>query len=87
MTDTTPAEGTEGRPDLDAAFAAILAEVFEREAQHWDAEFSHLATHRGPRKVMAAWRLGASILRRRAEQYRSGTVTYLLPPTDEETSR
>ena len=63
----------------DEVFAEVIASLFEREAQHWELEYEALA-RRGSnaRKIMAAWRLGASMLRRRAEQYRSGTVRYLV---------
>ena len=63
--------------DLDAAFAGVIADILEAEADHWEAEYELLARRYGsgsPTKAAAAWKLGAAILRRRASEYRSGTV-------------
>lgn len=70
--------------DQDAMFAAACARLLEREAEHWEAEYEHLTMRYGSyrqSKIRAAWSLGASMLRRRAEQYRTGTVNYLQTPT------
>lgn len=63
--------------DLDAAFAGVIADIFEAEADHWEAEYELLARRYGsgsPTKAAAAWKLGAAVLRRRASEYRTGTV-------------
>jgi hypothetical protein len=74
-------------PVDDETLREYVADLFEREARHWELEYEALARSgsRAARKVMAAWRLGSSVLQRRAEQYRTGTVRYLvgledLPP-------
>ena len=64
-------------PDLDAAFAGVIADIFEAEADHWEAEYELQARRYGsgsPTKAAAAWKLGSAVLRRRASEYRSGTV-------------
>lgn len=77
----------EDKEALDAMFADACARLLEREAEHWEAEYEHLTMRYGSygtssnRKIRAAWSLGASMLRRRAEQYRTGTVNYLQTPT------
>lgn len=66
--------------ELNKNLAAFVAELFRREADHWDAEYEQL-THKhgayGATKVRAAWKLGAGMLRRRAADYETGTVSYL----------
>lgn len=66
--------------DEDEVFAEVVASIFEREAQHWELEYEALARKGSSygRKEQAAWKLGAAMLRRRSEQYRSGTVRYLV---------
>lgn len=62
---------------LDAAFAGVVADLFTAEADHWEAEYELIARRHGSgrsTKIAAAWRLGAGILRRRADEYRGGSV-------------
>ena len=63
--------------DLDKAFAGVIADILEAEADHWEAEYELQARRYGsgsPTKAAAAWRLGSAILRRRASEYRTGAV-------------
>lgn len=63
-------------------FAAV---ILETEAAHWQGEYDALMNKYGvggPKKVMAAWKLGATMLARRAEQYRQDDVrlTHAITP-------
>ena len=63
--------------ELDAAFAGVIADILEAEADHWEAEYELQARRFGsgsPAAALLAWKLGSAILRRRASEYRSGTV-------------
>ena len=63
--------------ELDAAFAGVIADILEAEADHWEAEYELQARRFGsgsPVAALLAWKLGSAILRRRASEYRSGTV-------------
>jgi len=58
---------------------ATLAEFFDREADHWDAEYERITQESGGNgqlKLRAAYRLGSIMLHKRADEYRTGEVSY-----------